>query len=109
MKQAETEKTEARAPQTVTLDLTNVLSPADVWQTLRRGMAWQDWYGSNLDALFDVLTGLPHAGRDFLLLRCAAYDDPAVTHLVGQVARVFADAAAEDALTVTVHTLQREE
>ena len=97
------------APQTVTLDLTAAQTAADVWQTLRDGMAWQDWYGSNLDALFDVLTGLPHAGRDFLLLRCAAYDDPAVTHLVGQVARVFANAAAEGTLTVTVRTVQSEE
>ena len=105
MEQTET-KTAADAPRAVTLDLTGVHTAAEVWQTLRDGMDWQDWYGSNLDALYDVLTGLPHTGRDFLLLRRASYDDPALTRLVGRVARVFGDAAGQGALTVTVRTVQ---
>ena len=107
MEQTET-KTAPDAPRPVTLDLTGAHTAADVWRTLRDGMDWQDWYGSNLDALFDVLTGLPHTGRAFLLLRRAAYDDPALTRLVGQVARVFEDAAEQGALTVTVCTVQPE-
>ena len=28
-------------------------------------MHWQDWYGENLDSLWDILTGLPFYGRRF--------------------------------------------
>ena len=28
-------------------------------------MLWQKDYGRNLDALYDILTGMPHIGRSF--------------------------------------------
>ena len=31
-------------------------------------MAWEPWYGENLDALHDILTGLPHRGSRFVLM-----------------------------------------
>lgn len=37
----------------------------ELYVVLRRGMGWEDWYGGNLDALWDVLTGLPHEGERF--------------------------------------------
>ena len=53
---------------TVTLDLSDCSDRAAIYEKLREGMDWQDWYGSNLDALWDVLTGLEHRGRRFRLL-----------------------------------------
>ena len=38
-----------------------------LYRELREKLCWEDWYGENLDALFDVLTGLPHRGDRFLL------------------------------------------
>ena len=52
----------------VTLDLSSCRDRAEIYAVLRREMAWQDWYGSNLDALWDVLTGLEHRGSRFRLI-----------------------------------------
>lgn len=38
-----------------------------LYRQLREKLQWEDWYGENLDALYDVLTGLPHRGERFLL------------------------------------------
>lgn len=38
-----------------------------LYRELRDKLRWEDWYGANLDALYDVLTGLPHRGDRFLL------------------------------------------
>ena len=39
----------------------------ELYAVLRRTMGWKDWYGENLDALWDVLTGLPHEGTRFVI------------------------------------------
>ncbi len=51
-----------------TLDFRGASSRSDLYRELRQKMHWQDWYGENLDALYDILTGLPHKGRQFLFL-----------------------------------------
>ena len=38
-------------------------------------MKWADYYGSNLDALWDILTGMPYYGSDFIILRRREYHD----------------------------------
>ena len=40
----------------VTLDLSRCRERSELYGVLRGGMPWKDWYGSNLDALWDVLT-----------------------------------------------------
>ena len=52
----------------VTIDLSACADRADIYAELREKMGWQDWYGSNLDALWDVLTGLEHTGERFRLI-----------------------------------------
>ena len=52
----------------LTLDLSACRDKAEIYAVLRREMEWQDWYGSNLDALWDVLTGLEHRGERFRLI-----------------------------------------
>ena len=56
-------------------------------------MLWQNWYGRNLDALYDILTGLPHLGKCFVL-RLPAEDAPCrgYAEIIGQV---FSDAGTE--------------
>lgn len=50
---------------TLTLDFSACESVHDMYRILSRSMDWQDWYGENLDALWDILTGLPHKGEHF--------------------------------------------
>ena len=59
----------------VTLDLSAALCREDIYAVLRREMEWQDWYGENLDAVWDILTGLPHRGERFVIIPPRAEDE----------------------------------
>ena len=84
---------------TVLLDFTLCADIPDLFQELRHQMAWEDWYGENLDALYDVLTGLPHRGRRFVLT-LPAEDAPAEVRLYAQrILSVFKAAGADLTLT----------
>ena len=63
-----------------------------LYRELRDKLRWEDWYGENLDALYDVLTGLPHRGSRFVLLM-PEEDAPAEVRLYARrIRRVFRDA-----------------
>ena len=62
-----------------------------LYSELRQKMAWESWYGENLDALYDILTGLPHRGRHFVLTP-PAEDAPVEVRLYAErILRVFQD------------------
>ena len=50
------------------IDFTDCAGRRELYAVLRAAMRWEDWYGENLDALWDVLTGLPHEGGRFTVL-----------------------------------------
>ncbi len=77
----------------VELDFSRCRERAELYDVMAGRMLWQDWYGRNLDALYDMLTGLPHLGTRFLL-RLPAEDAPCrgYAEIIGQV---FSDAGAE--------------
>lgn len=75
---------------TVTLDFSACEDRAAIYAELREKMAWQDWYGSNLDALWDVLTGLEHRGRRFRIL--LPPDDSGVAAYARLVRETFREA-----------------
>lgn len=52
----------------VTLDFYHCRAREELYAEMREKMRWQGWYGSNLDALWDILTGLEYEGRSFRLL-----------------------------------------
>lgn len=52
----------------VSLDFSACRNRQDLYALMRRRMLWQDWYGENLDALYDVLTGQPFLGKRFTFL-----------------------------------------
>lgn len=54
--------------ETVTIDFSRCFSRKDLYGELRSRMEWQDWYGETLDALWDILTGLPHKGKAFTII-----------------------------------------
>ena len=51
----------------VFLDFSSCADISDLYSELRRKMYLADWYGENLDALHDILTGLPHRGSRFII------------------------------------------
>ncbi len=62
-----------------------------LYSELRSKMSWEPWYGENLDALHDVLTGLPHMGKHYVIL-LPAEDAPAEVRLYSErILRVFRD------------------
>ena len=49
------------------LELAGCDSREALYEALRAGMPWQSWYGENLDALWDVLTGEPPLDTRYVL------------------------------------------
>ena len=73
----------------VLIDLSACADIPSIYSELRQKMKWEDWYGENLDALYDILTGLPHHGRHFVIT-APAPDAPAEVRLYAdRVMRVF--------------------
>ena len=52
----------------VTLDFSGCTERRELYDIMRGKMLWQEFYGNNLDALTDVLTGLPYYGRRFSVI-----------------------------------------
>lgn len=79
----------------VTIDLSPCKYVAELWLELRRKMEWDDWYGENFDALWDILTGLPYKGDDFIILRPRHYtgipygDNEGFTEYVDKICGIF--------------------
>ena len=79
----------------VTIDLSPCKYVAELWLELRRKMEWDDWYGENFDALWDILTGLPYKGDDFTILRPRHYtgipygDNEGFTEYVDKLCGIF--------------------
>ena len=75
----------------VFLDFTSCADIPALYAELRHKMEWESWYGENLDALHDILTGLPHRGRHFVLM-LPDNDAPAEVRLYAErIRRVFHD------------------
>jgi protein-tyrosine phosphatase len=77
----------------VTLDFSACRERAELYDVLSARMLWGKDYGRNLDALYDILTGLPHLGRRFRILLPA--EDASCRGYAEIMAQVFEDAGAE--------------
>ena len=79
----------------VFLDFRHSADIPALYGELRSKMAWEPWYGENLDALPDILTGLPHRGRRFVLLLPETDAPPEVRLYAERIRRVFQDSEEE--------------
>ena len=52
----------------VTLDFSACRERAALYEVMSSAMLWEAYYGRNLDALYDIVTGLPHLGRRFRIV-----------------------------------------
>ena len=77
----------------LTLDFSLCRERAELYDVLVGRMLWQNDYGRNLDALYDILTGLPHLGRRFRILLPA--EDAPCRGYAEIMVQVFEDAGAE--------------
>ena len=75
------------------LDFDGCESREALYAVLRRRLGWQDWYGENLDALWDILTGLPHEGDRFTL--ALPREDGPVRDYAEKIRAVFGEAENE--------------
>ena len=85
---------ESLTDDTVTIDLSSCMSKAELYAVLRREMRWQEWYGDNLDSLWDILTGLPHRGKSFIIIPPAENAPENVRKYASLIEEVFDEANA---------------
>lgn len=94
--------------ETVTLDFTTQKYLGQIFQEMREKMEWDDDYGENLSALWDILWGMPHKGDDFIILRPVRYkviphgQNDSFTEYVDQICDVFQKGQDEGYLTVKI-------
>ena len=80
----------------VTLDLSACRERAALYTVMSDAMLWEDFYGRNLDALYDIVTGLPHLGKRFRILLPAP--DAPCRGYAEIITQVLDDAGAEIAV-----------
>lgn len=73
-----------------TIDCTEISGPRDFHETIAREMSFPEWYGSNLDALHDLLTAISQDTE----LRLPHFDT--LPPFSRGFRRVMEDAAAEN-------------
>lgn len=92
----------------VTLNLRRCRNLDDLYHELREKMEWDDFYGENLDALWDILTGMPYKGDDFIILRPRRYtgadhgQNESITQYVDRVCGIFEKAREPANITVEI-------
>ena len=77
----------------LTLDFSLCRERAELYEVMADAMLWEPWYGRNLDALYDLLTGLPHLGERFRMLPPRA--DAPCRGYAEIIAQVFSDAGVD--------------
>ncbi len=79
----------------VTLDFTKCRFISELFEEMRTQMRWPDFFGDNLDALWDILTGMPYIGDDFTILRPIRYaniphgQNDRFTEYVDRICKIF--------------------
>lgn len=92
----------------VELDFTGCRYLGELYQELRVKMDWDSDYGENLDALWDILCGMPYRGDDFIIFRPKAYTNIPYGHhvrfteYVDQICSVFQEAEEKGVITVKI-------
>ena len=99
----------------VELDFTGCRYVGELYRELRVKMDWRSDYGENLDALWDILRGMPYRGDDFIILRPRTYANiphghhAPFTEYVDKICSVFQEAAKAGCLTVQIRYVDPKE
>lgn len=79
----------------VTLDFTSCKYIPELFREMRRKMDWDEDFGENLSALWDILRGMPYRGDDFTIIRPVRFEgiphgqDDIFTEYVDKICAVF--------------------
>lgn len=79
----------------IILDFSNCRTSEELYDVMRSKMSWEDWYGNNLDALYDVLTGFPQKSSQYLLIMPELSAPRELREYADKVYAVFAEAREE--------------
>ena len=92
----------------VTIDFTDCRYIDDLYKEMRTKMEWDDDLGENLDALWDILRGMPYKGDDFTIIRPLCFKNipynhnDTFTNYVDKICSIFQRAQQERILTVVI-------
>ena len=80
---------------TILIDFSGCQSKGELYGELRKKMDWESWYGGNLDALYDILTGFPHKDGRYAFLMPGAEAPEEVAAYAARIKAVFAEAGKD--------------
>ena len=92
----------------VTLDFTTCKYIGEVFFEMRTKMEWDDDFGENLSALWDILSAMPYKGDDFTIIRPRWFtgiphgQSAGFTEYVDKICSIFQRAEAQGLLTVQI-------
>ena len=93
----------------VILDFRTCRYISELYGEMRTKMEWADFFGENLDALWDILTAMPYKGDDFTIIRPMRFknipheQNEIFTEYVDKICSIFQEAQTEYGdITVTV-------
>ena len=92
----------------VTINFSGCKYMSELFEEMRAKMEWDNWYGKNLDALWDILRGMPYKGDDFTIIRPRYYtgiphgENTAFTKYVDKICSIFQRAQDQNILTVQI-------
>ena len=92
----------------VALDFTACKYIGEVFREMRTKMDWDDDFGENLSALWDILRGMPYKGDDFTIIRPRWFtgiphgQNAGFTEYVDKICSIFQRAEAQGCLTVKI-------
>ena len=78
----------------ITLDLKSMRTPSEIQDFLKAALAFPEYYGKNLDALYDMLTQWDRAAT--IALALPAKPAEGIREYLPRLRRVFEDAAREN-------------
>ena len=80
----------AKLCEEIYLDFSACREKSELFDIMAQRMLWRDDYGRNLDALYDILTGMPHLGRSFVITLPA--EDAPCRAYAERIVKVFEEA-----------------
>ena len=96
----------------VTLDFTDCKYLSEAFREMRTKMEWDDDFGENLSALWDILWGMPYKGDDFTIIRPRFFTnipyghDQKFTEYVDKICSIFQRAHRQGIITVEIRYTQ---
>ncbi|MDR3091594.1 MAG: barstar family protein [Clostridiales bacterium] len=72
----------------ITIDFSGVKNFCDLHRVISESLDFPDWYGKNLDALWDLLTGYIGGGWEITLKGCDKIPKP-LQEYMGKVVNIF--------------------